>query len=299
MTSEPITFFNRYTGCIETERIYGEKPLRWVYESGLGRCSLEAVVKRPLLSALYGWLMSRPSSRRRVAPFIRQFGLDPEEFADAPESYRSFNAFFFRKLSAGARPVSNRTDALTFPADGRHLAIPDLARTRRFFVKGQRFDLEALLGSSALASRFAGGTLVLSRLCPVDYHRFHFCAGGTASAARLLNGPLYSVSPVALRKNLEYLWRNKRAITEIATETSGTVLQLEIGATNVGSIRQTFTPGRVTKGDEKGYFAFGGSAVITLFEANRVRLADDLAGNSAECRELYAHFGDVMATTAG
>ena len=293
--TEPVTFFNRYTGEIETEQIYGEKPLRWVYESGLGRCTLETIVKRPFLSALYGHLMSKPSSRERVDPFIAQYGLDPDEFADPPQSYASFNAFFYRKLKPHARPVCSQPGTVAFPADGRHLAVPNLSVGDRFFVKGQRFDLAALLGSSALAARYQGGALVLSRLCPVDYHRYHFGVGGDASSTRLLNGPLYSVSPIALRKNVDYLWRNKRTLTEIVTADIGTVLQLEIGATNVGSIHQTFNPGAVEKGQEKGYFAFGGSAAITVFEPGAVRLADDLVENSAACRELYAHVGDIMA----
>ena len=65
---EPIQFFNRYTGQVETEQVYGEKPLRWTYESGLGRATLHAIVKRPILSAVYGFLMSRASSKERVLP---------------------------------------------------------------------------------------------------------------------------------------------------------------------------------------------------------------------------------------
>jgi phosphatidylserine decarboxylase len=293
---QPIQYFNRYTEEVETEQIYCEKPLRWTYETGLGRSTLEAVVKRPFLSVFYGYLMSGKSTKQRVAPFIETYGLDPGEFADEPESYRSFNEFFYRKLKRSARPVCDGEGEIAFPADGRHLAVPNIGDEDRFFVKGQRFQLAALLGSGELADRYAGGTLVLSRLCPVDYHRYHFAIGGEASPVWLLNGPLYSVSPIALQRNLEYLWRNKRTLTEIDTAGAGKVLQLEIGATNVGSINATFQPGTVAKGDEKGYFAFGGSATITVFEREAVRLADDLRAQSAECRELYAHMGDVMAT---
>ena len=165
------------------------------------------------------------------------------------------------------------------------------------FVKGQQFDIPALLGDAALAARYREGTLVLSRLCPVDYHRFHFPCAGVPGAPRLINGPLYSVSPIALRRRLAYLWENKRVVTELVTPQFGTVLCLEIGATNVGSIVQSFTRGAaVEKGAEKGYFKFGGSSTITIFEPGRVKLADDLVAHSAEQRELYARMGDVMGT---
>ena len=108
---------------------------------------------------------------------------------------------------------------------------------------------------------------------------------------------MYSVNPLALRDRLSILWENKRFITEIETEDLGKVLVLEIGATNVGSVNFTFVPARsVKKGEEKGYFAFGGSATFTIFEPGRVKLADDLLEQSAQQRELYAKVGDYMGT---
>lgn len=113
----------------------------------------------------------------------------------------------------------------------------------------------------------------------------------------MLNGPLYSVSPVALRRQISYLWENKRMITLLNSQRLGTVAILEIGATNVGSIHQTFIPGQpVQKGAEKGYFSFGGSSTITIFERGRVSLAEDLIRESSHQRELYARMGDAMAT---
>jgi phosphatidylserine decarboxylase len=300
MTPEaPIEFFNRRTGQIETEQVYGEAFLRWVYGRPLGRVALHALVKRAGFSRFYGWLMDSERSRDLIAPFIAKYGLDPADFADAPSSFASFNEFFYRRLRPGVRPVDPDPDTVVFPADGRHLAVPDAGAMDGFFVKGQTFDLAALLGDPALAERFARGPLILSRLCPVDYHRFHFPVCGVPGAPRLLPGPLFSVSPLALRRRLAYLWENKRVLTEVRTERFGLVLVLEIGATNVGSIFQTFAPGRpVAKGAEKGYFRFGGSSVITLFEPGRVRLAPDLIRESSLHRELYACVGEPMGALA-
>jgi phosphatidylserine decarboxylase len=129
----------------------------------------------------------------------------------------------------------------------------------------------------------------------VDYHRFHFPVSGTPGPTRLINGPLFSVSPIALGRNLAYLWQNKRTITEIQTESLGTVLMMEIGATCVGTIEQTYQPDvAMLKGAEKGYFAFGGSSTITIFEPGKVELAEDLLRNSAQQIETYALMGDKM-----
>lgn len=290
-----IKFYNRYTGQAETEQVYGEAFLKWAYGNPLGKIALHSLVKRPAFSKWYGHRMSQAVSRNRVTPFINDYELDVSEFADSPESYATFNEFFFRKLKPEARPIGK--DPVVFPADGRHLGFENTDLIQGVFVKGQKFDIDQLLANSDFSQKYQGGSLVLSRLCPVDYHRFHFPVSGTPSQTQLINGPLFSVSPIALGRNLSYLWQNKRTVTEIQTETLGTVLMLEIGATCVGSIQQTYQPGiSIEKGAEKGYFAFGGSSTITLFEPGKVQLADDLLENSAQQIETYARMGDNMGT---
>ena len=296
---EPIRYFNRLTGKMETEKVYGEGFLRWTYGHPAGKLALWSFVKRPFFSEWYGRRMDKPESAARVKPFIERYGLDPSDFADAPESYGSFNEFFFRKLKPAARPIDEDADSVVFPADGRHLGFQRASDIQGVFVKGQRFQLRELLGDAALAERYEDGALVLSRLCPVDYHRFHFPAAGVPGENRMIDGPLFSVSPIALRKRLSYLWTNKRAITRLKTERFGTVLLLEIGATCVGTIRQTYAAGTdVAKGAEKGYFAFGGSSTITIFEPGAVRLEEDLLAQSSKLTELYAKVGSRMGRRA-
>lgn len=296
---EPIEYFDRHANALRREAIYGEGFLRWAYESGLGRATVEAVAKRAFFSRFYGWRMKRRSTRGRIAPFIENYRLDAAEFAGEVASYGSFNDFFIRKLKPEARPIDADPRSVVFPADGRHLGFAEAGAVSGIYAKGQRFDLAALLGGAGLAERYRGGAMVVSRLCPVDYHRFHFCASGIPGPPELLNGVLYSVSPIALRRNLRILGENKRVLTTLRTPAAGEALLLEIGATNVGSIVQTHAPGEpVEKGDEKGYFEFGGSMTITLFEPGAVRLAGDLLAHSAAGRELYARMGDRMGEAA-
>ncbi len=296
MTATPIQFYNRITRQTETEQIYGEGFLRFVYENPLGAPPLHALVKRRLFSSWYGQRMDAAASQSKVQPFIETYGLDVGEFADAPNSYATFNDFFYRKLKPAARPIASGKNEIAFPADGRHLVLPEISACDNFFIKGTRFDLAALLGDSALAAKYAHGSMLISRLCPVDYHRFHFPCAGTPGPARLINGPLYSVSPIALRRRPSILWENKREITTLHTAELGDVLLLDVGATCVGTIVQTFTANTaVQKGDEKGYFRFGGSCFITIFEPDRVRFCDDLIEHSTSGREVYAKMGDVAA----
>lgn len=291
---EPIRYYNRLTKALETEQVYGERWLRLAYETCWGSL-LKQIVRKPFFSRWYGRRMARPASRSLVAPFIEEFGLDASEFADPQESFKSFNEFFIRRLKPEARPFDADPETATFPCDGRHLGFPDISEISSVFVKGQRFSLSALLGFKELSDRFAGGSLVLSRLCPIDYHRFHFPASGIPSTSRLINGALFSVSPIALRRNLSYLWQNKRMITQMETSRFGTILMIDIGATNVGSISQTFAPDEaVNRGDERGFFSFGGSSTVTLFEQGKITLADDLVEQTSRQTELYAPMGSLL-----
>ena len=301
MAAVPIRYYDRYQRTVKTERIYGERWLHWAYGNPVGRFFVWLIAKRVFFSAWYGWKMSRRNSSWRVVPFIAEYEINVDEFLKSPFEFKTFNDFFYRALKPGARPIAPGDNVAVFPADGRHLAFQDVDQADGFYAKGEKFTLAELLGEGALppeqqvlARKFAGGAMLISRLCPVDYHRFHFAVGGVADTPRRLDGWLYSVSPVALRHNLRYLVQNKRDLTTIESPAFGTVIAMEVGATNVGSIRQTFAGPKVQKGEEKGLFAFGGSCVITLFMAGRIRFDRDLVEQSAQWIETYARMGDRL-----
>jgi phosphatidylserine decarboxylase len=299
MPAEPIRYFHRAKKTVETEQVYGEKWLRWTYGTALGRFALWLLVKRAIVSRYYGWRMSWRASANKILPFIVDYNLDVDEFAKKPFAFKTFNEFFYRALKPGARPVAEGDHVAVLPADGRHLAFQTVDATEGFYAKGQQFDLKAFLGNEELATKFAGGSLLISRLCPVDYHRFHFPVGGMPGGLRLINGFLYSVSPIALRQNLAYLWENKRMVTLVDSPVFGRVAVVEIGATMVGSIVQTFVPGRaVAKGEEKGLFKFGGSCVVTIFQRGKIKLDADLVRHSAEGMEVYARMGERLGVAA-
>ncbi len=295
---EPIVFFNRYTQNLEQEAIYGEPWLRWAYETRIGKRTTKLILKRAWFSAWYGWRMDSPRSRKRILPFIQKYGLSLDDFEKTPADFESFNDFFARKLKPGATQVSPSPTEACFPAEGRHLGFQNFSKTDTLFVKGQSFDLLSFLQNAALAKPYEGGSLVFSRLCPVDYHRFHFPVSGTPLSPRYIKGDLLSVNPIALRKNIRILCQNRRIITEIHTAHFGKVLMAEIGATCVGHIYQTFKPNHaVRKGSEKGFFKFGGSATLLLFEPNTIQLAPDLLEQTQRGYELYAKMGDTLGSS--
>ena len=299
MSGKPIQYWHRAKKVVETERVYQERWLRFVYENPAGRLALALLVRRTIFSQYVGWRMNRRFSVNRVLPFIVEFNIDVDEFAKSAFAYKTFNEFFYRALKPGARPIAPGGNVAVLPADGRHLVFPVIDRAGGFYAKGARFTVAELLGEAhlppekqELAARFAGGAMLISRLAPPDYHRFHFPVGGRVGEARSIPGWLYSVHPIALARNLRYLVENRRMVTVIDSPDFGNVAMVEIGATCVGRIRQTYLAGRTfAKGEEKGLFAFGGSCVVTLFPRDKIRFDEDLVEQSAQHRETYARMG--------
>jgi phosphatidylserine decarboxylase len=292
---EPIRYFDRYDGTTKIERIYGERWLRLAYENPVGRFAVWLLFRRAFFSWYYGRKMNDRTSDLMIIRFIGDYDINVSEFVKSPFDFKTFNEFFHRALKPESRPIAPGAGTAVLPADGRHLAFPDIDRADGFYVKGAKFTVEELLGDAELAGRLTGGSMLISRLCPSDYHRFHFPVAGIPSGPRLVKGSLYSVSPIALRRNILYLVRNKRFVTLVESTMFGTVVMVEVGATNVGSIVQSFVPGRpVLKGEEKGMFAFGGSCVITLFPRSRIVFDADIVDQSASCTETYARMGDRL-----
>lgn len=293
-----IFYRDRKTGALQQERVYGEKALSFVYGRSLlsrisARLFLPWIAKCSFFSRLYGFLQKTNRSRKKIAPFIQAYQVDASEFATT--EFASFNDFFIRKLRPESRPIPEDKNIACLPADGRYLVFPDLENVKHFYAKGQSFSLPKLLQDDALSRLYQTGSMVIARLCPSDYHRFHFPCQGIPQEARPIEGALFSVNPLALAKNLSFLWENKRMCTQIDTDLFGTLLFLEIGATFVGSIHQTYEPQRLAqKGDEKGFFSFGGSCLILLFEKGRITFSEDLVKNSLEGIETKGLFGEPL-----
>lgn len=287
-----IHYIDRTSGEKKKELVMGGRALAYLYRDGFFSRFLRTVVSRsPIVSALYGAWQKGWWTKKKIQPFIDTFDLDATEFDTC--DFVSFNDFFIRKLKRSARPLAG--DDVVVPADGRYLIFPNLDVNGTFKIKNQSYDLQSLLQDDALAKRFAGGSLVIGRLCPSDYHRFHFPCDGIPGESRLIRGRWYSVNPIALEKIPGLFSKNKRTLCLLETETLGSVVLIEVGATNVGSIHQTYKPNHfVCKGDEKGYFSFGASTLLLIFEKGRIQFSEDLL-NYRGAEEVRCLFGQPLA----
>src|SRR4051812_37144455 len=166
MPAEPIRFYHRYKKAIEEERVYGERWMRLAYENPGGRFFVWLLARRALFSKWYGYKMNKPESSLRVLPFIAKYDIDADEFAKSAFDFKTFNEFFYRALKPEARPIAPGENAAVFPADGRHLAFQDIQAAAGFYVKGAKFSFAELLGDEQVATQFAHGAMLISRLCP-------------------------------------------------------------------------------------------------------------------------------------
>ena len=292
-------YLDRRTGSEKTEKVYGKLFIDLLYGTSwiaqLFSFFLLPIFSRVRwLSKFYGAIQKSPLTRRKIKPFIQKFDIDTSEFLDPIESFYSFNDFFIRKLKPSARPITPGDEIAILPADARYLAYQNIDDVDGFFVKGQKYSLATLLCDPVLADKYAHGSMVIARLAPVDYHRFHFPLACLPSEPQTIEGDLYSVNPLALQRNIDIPTQNKRALTKLETR-QGTVLFMEVGATYVGTIHQTFTPHEPqAKGTEKGYFSFGGSCLILLFEPGTLQIDSDLLDATKRRIETLSQFGQPL-----
>lgn len=287
-----LKIYNPETHALEEERVALGWMAERLYNTARGRFFERLLFSRPLLSVFYGFLMRHPLSKRFIPTFIGKHKINMAEFETPQGGFKNFDDFFTRKLKGGTRLFSSEKNDLCSPAEGRLKAFQHLSQTEQFCIKGERFDLATLLAGDEATSHFQRGSCLIIRLCPSDYHRFHFFDRGTAHKPHAVEGSLHSVNPLSLRHLRRVFDANRRMITLFQSENFGRVMYIEVGALLVGSIRQTFSPLKpVQRGDEKGYFSFGGSTVILLFEPNRVRFDPEICERSTMGLETLIRCG--------
>lgn len=226
-----------------------------------------------------------PASKAEIQRFINFHKLDMSEVLLPIESFKSFNEFFYRQLKDGARPCSapDEPRIIVSPADCRSVVFNRIDDATRVWVKGREFSVERLLGNAYPedAKRYVGGALGIFRLAPQDYHRFHIPVDGVMGTPKTIEGEYYTVNPMAIRSALDVYGENVRIVVPIDSVAHGRVMVICVGAMMVGSTVITRQGGeKVQRAEELGYFKFGGSTLLLLFEEGTMEFDDDLVDNS-------------------
>ncbi|KPK32626.1 MAG: hypothetical protein AMS24_03650 [Chlamydiae bacterium SM23_39] len=289
-----IIIFNRKTKKLEKEKIYGKKVLLFLYKKNIfSKFFLYLISNFTLFSKIFALFKKKKFSKKKIYSFIKTFEIDKEEFTKKIEDFSSFRDFFIREIKK--RKISNNPKEVIIPADGRYLVFPNINEADGFYVKGEKFNLYSFLKDKKLSEKYTNGAMAIGRLAPSDYHRFHFPVDCFATKEKIINGYLYSVNPIAIKKNIKIFEENKRILTILKSDIFKEILFIEIGATNVGSIIETFKGENFyKKGDEKGYFDLGGSSIVIIFEENIIKFEKDLIENSKNKIETKTLMGEIL-----
>ena len=255
--------------------------LRFLYHTVPGRCVLKGLVQ-PGVSKAAGRFLDSALSARLVPGFIRRHQIDMTAYRG--QRYTSFNAFFTRKKQEAA--PAETEGILLSPCDAFLSAYP-VGDDSIFRIKHVEYSLAQLLRDKKLAGRFAGGTCLIFRLTPQHYHRYSYACSGRPLIDRTLPGVLHTVRPVAYTREPVFI-ENSREYVAVETENGAWMVQMEVGALLVGKICNLRPPIAVTAGEEKGYFAFGGSTIILLLESGCLVPEGVLADALAEAGEEHS-----------
>ncbi len=275
----------------EYEKTTGQdKFLADIYGSVWGR-ALMKFLGNPVFSKVSRVLLNSGISVKAVDAFAKKNNIDLSEYED--REYKSFNDFFTRKIKPDKRFFTKDENLLCSPCDGKVSAY-EITNSSMFVVKNSVYSVQSLLRDSKLADRYNGGAALIIRLSVDDYHRYSYPCSGIKSRNRKIKGVLHTVNPV-VSKYLPVYLENSREYCMILSPKFGDVIQMEVGALMVGKItNDVISKCRVSKGEEKGFFEFGGSTVILLVEKDKVRVCNDFLENTREGFETVVKQGDVL-----
>lgn len=297
-----IQIFNRHENKMDIEKVYGDGMVKFAYGNPIGRL-LGPFIASKMFSQFYGKAQDSLKSAQKVPPFLKNFDIQINQyqkgsFKNNPieTSYKSFNEFFIREFQEGQRIFTRNDDEMGAFAEARYFGHESMSDDLKIPVKGSMLRAVDLIGDPALAKDFIGGPLMIARLCPVDYHRYHYPDDGKTLQAFTVPGDLHSVNPLALKYRQDIFIKNERRVSILETEHFGKLAYIEVGATCVGKIVQSFDESKpFKKGDEKGYFLFGGSTVVLCGEKGKWAPSEDMLKNTNEGVETYIQLGDVVA----
>ena len=287
----------------EMELVYGDSAIKFLYSHPVGKLFSRAVASKRM-SQVYGSYQDLNISRKKVPPFVKKFNIDLSEYkagsikSDNKEnSYKNFNEFFIREFEDGKREFLKDEAKMPAFCEARYFGYRQIEDEVKVPVKGKFLNAKDLLGNSKWDKTFEDGPLIIARLCPVDYHRYHYPLDGKTLDSFQVSGQYHSVNPLALKVRENIFLINERRASILETKNFGKLAYIEVGAAMVGKIIQSHDESKsFRRGDEKGYFLFGGSTVILLGEKGKWEPSKDIIENTQNGFETYLKLGDEVAS---
>ena len=233
--------------------------------------------------------MNSRLSKRQIQPFIQNHHIDMSQYEK--QDYRCYNDFFTRQIKKEARPICHDHYALIAPADSK-LTYYRIGEDTKLWIKDTMYSLSDLLGNHELAQQYDGGTCLVFRLSVDDYHRYCFIDDGSKEEDVYIKGVFHTVNPIANDYYPIYK-QNSRSYSLLHTLHFDDVIYMEVGAMMVGKI-VNHSLDSFCRGDEKGYFEFGGSTIVVLLKKDIVEIDEDIVSHSIHHDETRVLMGEKI-----
>lgn len=265
------------------------KSLTFLYKTVIGRFFLK-ILNRPFISKVCSIYMNSKISKKMIKPFIKKNRMVEENISDQDiDNYSCFNDFFSRKKE-NIKFSTNDKDLISI-AQSR-LIIHEIDENLKVSVKDTIYSLKELLKNEELAAQYKNGLCLIFRLIPSDYHRYIYADEGIKNKHERIAGVLHTVKPISASKYKVYK-ENSREYSVLSTKNLGEIIQMEVGALLVGKI-VNHQKEKFKKGEEKGYFKFGGSTVILIIKKNVVEIDNDIKEMSKKGTETFVDIGETI-----
>lgn len=260
----------------------------FLYTNIIGRIILK-LITLPIFSYISGAFLSSSLSIRLIDPFIIKNKINMSDYPKV--EYSSFNDFFTRKIIPETRPILEDPNILIAPCDSK-LSVYEINEQSKFKIKGSYYSILDLVESD-ISKEYNNGYAMIYRLDVGDYHRYCYIDDGTKLNSYKIPGVLHTVRPIALN-NYNIYKTNQREYTVLNTVNFGRVVHVEVGALLVGKIVNHYEQYTFQKGEEKGYFKFGGSTIVLLFKPGQINIDQDIKENSKEEIETTVKLGEQV-----
>ena len=285
-----IAYLDRLVTFVPTEREVVPECLKFYYiinqapDDALNRDVQFNAWMKELVSA-WGAFLDTPASAAGIETFRKATNYNMDDYIEGPSGWQTFNQFFAREVKPGSRPIAEpRNDKVVVsPADAVFMGHWPIDENSNVTVKGVNWKIAELLDGSPYKDAFKGGTYTHSFLYIDDYHRYHVPVAGKVKEVRNISGKVYmdvfreDDGTLNVVDGDTYQFNQERGLIVIDSPEAGLVAVLPIGMAYVSSVNLTAEVGaELRKGDQFGYFMFGGSDIVTLFQDRNVVLDADV-----------------------
>lgn len=226
-----------------------------------------------------GRYMDTTSSGQEIDTFIKNSKNNIEEYLVPPSGWLTYNQFLARQVKPGKRPIKDRCndEVIVSPTDSKYLGKWPLGKNATITVKGDTYPISDLLAGSSYQRKFTGGIFTHCYLSVHDYHRYHTPVGGKVVEIKKIPGRTWTnevkkLTGMQTVDDVGFQFNQTCGYIILKTHTVGFVAVVPVGMGFVSSVNITVDEGtRLAKGDEFGYFVYGGSDIIMLFEKDSIK----------------------------